>query len=106
VGHGIEAVRAERPKLFPVRDNLVLNLLGLLPSRATAGYGVNWQVFRRLVVDQEITDGIATAIQNARTLPGDIRVEEFPLRQLDVLPWMHAKDTGFWSRTIRRRPTA
>ncbi len=83
----------KRPNLFSVRDNLVLTLLGLLPGPATSGYAVNWAVYRRLILDPEITQGITSAVHTATTYARNISIETYPLRQLDVVLWMHARET-------------
>ncbi|GAA2745327.1 hypothetical protein GCM10009868_26390 [Terrabacter aerolatus] len=76
----------KRPDLFPVRDNVVCELLGLLPK---GDYQVDWQVFRHLMADSEILDAIAMATGAATegTDGSVLVVDQEPLRVLDAALW-------------------
>ena len=76
----------KRPDLFPVRDNVVCALLGLLPK---GNYQVDWQVFRDLVRDQEVLDAIAAAAEAATEAAegAHVAVDKEPLRILDAALW-------------------
>lgn len=76
----------KRPDLFPVRDNVVCELLGLLPK---GDYQVDWQVFRHLMRDSDVLDAIAFA-GDAATQAADgveLTLDQEPLRILDAALW-------------------
>lgn len=76
----------KRPDLFPVRDNVVCELLGLLPN---GKYRVDWQVFQHLMCDA----GVVKALEAAREAAmrdadeGQVVIDEEPLRVLDAALW-------------------
>jgi hypothetical protein len=76
----------KRPDLFPVRDNVVCTLLGLLPK---GDYQVDWQTFRHLMRDPEVLDAIvaarAAATQGAEG--ATLVIDQEPLRVLDAALW-------------------
>lgn len=76
----------KRPDLFPVRDNVVCQLLGLLPK---GSYQVDWQVFGHLMSDADVRGAIDAARSAAlsATTGVDVVVDEQPLRILDAALW-------------------
>jgi hypothetical protein len=76
----------KRPDLFPVRDNVVCQLLGLLPK---GNYQVDWQVFGHLMSDADIRGAIDAARSAAlsATTSDDVVFDEQPLRILDAALW-------------------
>lgn len=79
----------KRPELFPVRDRVVCELLGInrLGDRAK-----DWVVFRELMRDDEVRSALSDAVAKAEAIR-DERVVKFdaePLRQLDVALWSAA----------------
>ncbi len=85
----------KRPDLFPVRDNVVCQLLGLLPK---GNYQVDWQVFSHLVGDSDVRRAIDSAKSAALSdADGQVVVDEEPLRILDA---------ALWTSEIMREPAA
>ncbi|MBZ2198461.1 hypothetical protein KCQ71_20080 [Ruania sp. N2-46] len=82
----------KRPALFPVRDNLVRKYLGLHKFRS---YQIEYQLYRRLIGDTDVVEGLAQAMAYAPSIePGRVRdpvITEPILRVLDVALWTHAK---------------
>lgn len=82
----------KRPRLFPVRDNDVCRVLGLLPKN---DYTTDWQVYRALMRDEAVSRAITDAAQAADDdgAAGDGRrvvLEREPLRLLDAALWTFA----------------
>ncbi len=76
----------KRPYLFPVRDNVVLDLLELPKT-----YPVDWPAFRALSADEEATAIITAYVQDLRRDPQvNVGDETHLLRHMDVALWMHA----------------
>lgn len=75
----------KRPDLFPVRDSVVCNALGL-----GRNYQVDWQVFRGLIQDAKVRDRIDALVDAASREGADIGHPNRRLRHLDVLLWMKA----------------
>jgi hypothetical protein len=77
----------KRPHFFPVRDSVVTELvLGLGKS-----YLIDWQVYRHLLVDQEVMGELgAVTAQAAELSDRPDGIPDPPLRILDVLLWMTA----------------
>lgn len=81
----------KRPHLFPVRDNVVLDFLGLPKT-----YPVDWPAFQGLMADQSLMAELEKRIDEAANADGvAIGDPTHRLRHLDVVLWMHA---------IRKRP--
>lgn len=80
----------KRPHLFPVRDNVVLDLLGL-PKTCP----IDWPAFQGLMADQalmtELEKRIGEAANADSVAMGD---PNHRLRHLDVVLWMHAIRNG------------
>lgn len=77
----------KRPDLFPVRDSVVCALLGIGKN-----YEVDWQVYRRLLQDDDIRSSLNQIVDKAAAIPGvDIGSPTARLRHLDVVLWMHAR---------------
>jgi Family of unknown function (DUF6308) len=57
----------KRPDLFPVRDRIVCEYLGLLKN---GNYQVDWQVFRYLISQRDVRDAIDVLVDQALRLPG------------------------------------
>lgn len=82
----------KRPGLFPVRDKLTCALLALLPH---GGYPVDWQVFRLLMLPES---GVVEALYDLRGAAtegadrSEVAIDAYPLRWLDALLWMRAKN--------------
>lgn len=83
----------KRPRLFPVRDKRVRILLDVYRLR---DYSIDWQVFSGLMATPEVGDALSVAAADAADVTGRRRVslDEYPLRHLDVLLWMHARAHG------------
>ncbi|MBM6404616.1 hypothetical protein JQN72_10225 [Phycicoccus sp. CSK15P-2] len=80
----------KRPDLFPVRDSVVCNLLGL--SGTTQNYEVDWQVFRCIIQDADVRKRLDDVVDEASTRDGvNIGHPNLRLRHLDVVLWMHAQ---------------
>ncbi len=78
----------KRPDLFPVRDSVVCNFLGLTSAN---NYQVDWQVFRQLIQSTDVTTRVDELVDAAAKVPGvDVGHPNNRLRHLDVLLWMHA----------------
>jgi len=83
----------KRPDLFPVRDNVVCNHLGLIEPKGN--YEVDWQVFRHLIQDNAIRRRLDEIVDEACQRPGvDVGHPNRRLRHLDVVLWMHARPQG------------
>ncbi|SNR82222.1 hypothetical protein SAMN04488107_0053 [Geodermatophilus saharensis] len=78
----------KRPRLFPVRDNVVCKGLGLFGTsrRRLGDRRVDWQVFACLMRDRELVDRIDELAEQVRTAHG-VRCDSVPLRVLDVALW-------------------
>lgn len=74
----------KRPLLFPVRDSVVVEVLGL-----KANYPDDWPVFAALMKDREVTDGVQDLIERVAPREGvDVGDTTLTLKHLDVLLWM------------------
>ncbi len=78
----------KRPALFPVRDKLVRDLLDL--TRHT-NYEVDWQIFRAIMADSDITSALRDLAEKARD--GALHLDTYPLRWFDVFLWMDARES-------------
>jgi len=76
----------KRSRLFPIRDRMVCSLLGLTSLH---NYGVDWQIYRRLMNDDALVSELHTCQQRAVQQP-EVRMDPYPLRWLDVILWMRA----------------
>jgi len=77
----------KRPDLFPIRDEIVCRYLGTWPSR----YQIDWQVFARVIGEQEVRDRLPRLVARVAESPGvDVGDPTHLLRHLDVCLWMHA----------------
>ncbi|SMC56970.1 DUF6308 family protein [Janibacter indicus] len=75
----------KRPLLFPVRDSVVVDVLGLKGS-----YPDDWPVFAALMDDRELTDRVHALVGEVAENNGvDIGDPSLTLKHLDVLIWMH-----------------
>lgn len=81
----------KRPGLFPVRDELTRDLLGLLEHK---NFQIDWQVFRAVMLPES---GVVDTLHDLRrkVVEGQTRdlvaMDSYPLRWLDVALWMQAK---------------
>jgi len=83
-----ELCARKRPDLFPVRDPIVCEYLGLLKK---GNYQVDWQVFRYLISQRDVRDAIDVLVDQALRVPGvQLGSPVRYLRHLDVALWMHA----------------
>jgi hypothetical protein len=86
----------KRPRLFPVRDRVVCEGLGLqgTPHRRLGERQVDWQVFAHLMSHHDVASRIE---QLAKEVTADfgVRCDAVPLRVLDVALWT-------WLSPIRR----
>lgn len=74
----------KRPRLFPVRDTVVTNRLGLKQS-----YPDDWPVFAALMTDEDLGHRIDAAVLEANSREGvDVGDTTLRLKHLDVLLWM------------------
>ncbi|QKE84403.1 DUF6308 family protein [Arthrobacter sp. NEB 688] len=80
----------KRPDLFPVRDSVVCEVLGLSGPRQN--YQVDWQVYRHIIqndgVRKRLDDIIDEVQQRADVNVGHVNRR---LRHLDVALWMHGR---------------
>jgi hypothetical protein len=78
----------KRPRLFPVRDNVVCKGLGLFGTsrRRLGDRRVDWQVFACLMRDRDLVDRIDELAERVRAAHG-VRCDSVPLRVLDVALW-------------------
>lgn len=76
----------KRPALFPVRDAVVREYLGLDSSWS---WQVDWVVFRHLIGHGEVISTLEDAVAAVRRLPGVV-VDKHRLRWLDVALWSYA----------------
>lgn len=82
----------KRPRLFPVRDKRVRMLLGLYDY---ADYTIDWQVFSHVMRDPEVLDWLTKLRRDAEgERDGNVSLDPYPLRHLDVLLWMEARRRG------------
>jgi hypothetical protein len=81
----------KRPRLFPVRDKRVRLLLDLYRHQ---DYTIDWQVFGHLTGQPAVIDRLADLAAEAARLSPTVRLDPYPLRHLDVLLWMDARDRG------------
>ena len=79
----------KRPDLFPVRDTEVCDYLGLTPWR---NYQVDWQIFRSLIGDPDITAAIdAMSKATVAAAAGRrLQADQSRLRLLDAAIWTYA----------------
>ncbi|MCD1286011.1 MULTISPECIES: DUF6308 family protein [unclassified Brevibacterium] len=86
-------VARKRPNLFPVRDRVVCDFLGIsrLNDRAK-----DWVVFRELMRDEDIRTVLGAKVAEAEEMKDELSVsfDSEPLRQLDVALWMAAPKKG------------
>ncbi|MGO4956696.1 DUF6308 family protein [Luteococcus sp. Sow4_B9] len=73
----------KRPKLFPVRDTVVSQYLGL-----TMQANEDWPAFAAIMRDKETLDALAQAVAGAQRPGVDLGEETPMLRHLDVVLWM------------------
>ncbi|MCL3863013.1 DUF6308 family protein [Actinotalea sp. K2] len=85
----------KRPDLFPVRDNLVCNYLGLIPTAkgAKGNYQIDYQVYRALIGDRQIIEAI-DALREQLRAEHDVRADSGRLRVLDAALWTWAAGKG------------
>lgn len=77
----------KRPALFPVRDKLVRDLLDL--TRHT-NYEVDWQIFRAIMADSDITSALRDLAERPEMAPST----STPTRSAGSMSscgWTHAK---------------
>lgn len=80
----------KRPDLFPVRDNVVLDLLGLPKT-----YPVDWPAYQTLIGDDDVIGALDESLRAADGRRGvDVGDPANRLRHLDVALWMHATQVG------------
>lgn len=81
----------KRPELFPVRDNLVCNYLGLMPPARVSNRRVDWQVFQFLIGDEDILTAIKELPEVVQVFAEGVhlRMDTTPLRLLDAALWTH-----------------
>lgn len=86
----------KRPSLFPVRDEVVCNHLGLIPPRGRGDYRIDWQVFRFLVGDRQVVEAIDARVDTARATSSDrdVEIDRERLRILDAALWTWAVRTS------------
>jgi hypothetical protein len=78
----------KRPRLLPVRDHAVRQMLGIRPPY---DHRLDWKIYRELVRDDEIADLLLAATATARTPSGTpVQISDPPLRILDVALWTKA----------------
>ena len=84
----------KRFDLFPVRDNVVCDYLGLIPTAkgAKGNYQIDYQVYRALIGDRQIIAAIDDLEDELRAgVPDrDVRLDTGRLRLLDAALWTWA----------------
>jgi len=75
----------KRPQLFPVRDRVICKYLGL-----GSNYEVDWQAFRHLLRQPEVTSAIQAAVNATDLDESNVVLDSIPLRLLDVALWTYA----------------
>jgi hypothetical protein len=90
----------KRPRLFPVRDRVVCEGLGLqgTPHRRLGERQVDWQVFAHLMSQHDVASRIEELTKEV-TLDFGVRCDAVPLRVLDVALWT-------WLSPLRRAQAA
>lgn len=73
----------KRPHLFPVRDRVVLDLLGL-----PADYSANWPAFAWIMRDEELREHLRGVVREAQGRGAQVGDAALLLRHLDVILWM------------------
>ncbi|MFY1615888.1 DUF6308 family protein [Micromonospora sp. WMMD736] len=82
----------KRPRLLPVRDKKVRELLGILPG---SDHRHDWLIHRELMRDSEIHGLLNDARASATTREGTrVDIQDPSLRVLDVVLWTHAIHHG------------
>lgn len=83
----------KRPDLFPVRDRVVCEYLGILGLNDRAR---DWFVFRHLMLQPEIQTRLAELPEEIRRAGNNrpLRMDTEPLRLLDAVLWRYAMNTG------------
>ena len=76
----------KRPRFFPVRDNVVTRLV----LGGGTDYLVDWEMYRHLLRDRDLAAGLTNVVSQAHALPGDITIDDPPIRVLDIVLWMTA----------------
>ena len=78
----------KRPSLFPVRDRVVCEYLGLLRH---GSWQIDYQVFRALIGDAEVIQACGAAVHAAHDAAGDRRLvlDIEALRVLDAALWTY-----------------
>jgi hypothetical protein len=78
----------KRPRLFPVRDRVVCEGLGLYGTgvRRTGTRRVDWQVFTALIGDSGVRQRLDQLTTPVAATQG-VRCDAVPLRVLDVALW-------------------
>lgn len=80
----------KRPDLFPVRDSVVCDVLGL--SGKTQDYQVDWQVYRHIIQDDEVRGRLDEIIDEVQPREGvNVGHVNRRLRHLDVALWMQGR---------------
>lgn len=80
----------KRPDLFPVRDSVVCDMLGL--SGPKHDYQVDWQVYRHIIQNDEVRTRLDEILDEAQTREGvNVGHVNRRLRHLDVALWMHGR---------------
>lgn len=86
----------KRPRFFPVRDNVATRLV----LRGGTDYLADWHMYRHLLRDPDLSGALADIADQARALaeiadqaralPGNVTIDDPPIRILDVVLWMTA----------------
>lgn len=75
----------KRPHLFPVRDSVLRDVLGL-----QGDYNADWPVFAAVVRDAEVHSHLERLVREVASEEGvDVGDPTHLLRHLDVVLWMH-----------------
>lgn len=77
----------KRPHLFPIRDSVVCEGLGLYgtPLRPQGDRRIDWQVFAALIADSDVYGRVAELTGHVEAR--GVRCDGVPLRVLDVALW-------------------
>lgn len=73
----------KRPRLFPVRDNEVMRVLGL-----KGNYADDWPVFSALISDEQLMSRVDAAVATASEAGAEVGDASMRLKHLDTLLWM------------------
>ncbi|OLT30179.1 hypothetical protein BJF82_12185 [Kytococcus sp. CUA-901] len=76
----------KRPRLYPVRDSVVVTDLGL-----TGFYAEDWPVFADILNDATVMEKLQSLVAHANTAEAELGDEALLLKHLDTVLWMRGQ---------------